>query len=133
MIEQLRKTAGYWALVLGIVLVAVLSGCQTNAPKFGDSPQEFGNTFRIGEVITVKALPLSGDPNLTIEHTERIGEDGNITLPYIQQVKAEGKTGSQLQKEIHDLYVPKYYVGLNVTVFGTDKYFYVEGEVRAAN
>ena len=95
-------------------------------------PSGTGNAFNIGELITVKGVPLSGGTDSTIEHTERIGEDGNISLLYIGQVKAEGKTASQLQKEIHDLYVPKYYTGLNVTVYGSDKYFYVEGEVRAS-
>lgn len=131
MIEHFRKMAGYWALALGIVFIAVFTGCQTNAPKYPDSPQESGNAFQIGELITVKCVPPSLAPDQTIEHTERIGDDGNITLPYIGQVKAEGKTASQLQEEIRKLYVPKYYVGLNVTVYGSDKYFYVEGEVRA--
>jgi len=134
MIEQFRKTAGGWMLALAVVLIGALSGCQTNAPKYGDSSQESGNAFHIGELITVKGVPVSGGgtPDSTIEHTERIGEDGNITLPYIQQVKAEGKTASQLQREIHDKYVPKYYTDLTVTVYGADKYFYVEGEVHAS-
>jgi polysaccharide export outer membrane protein len=54
-------------------------------------------------------------------------------LLYIGQVKAVDKTPSQLQREIHDLYVPRYYTGLNVIVIGEMKYFYVDGEVRAPN
>jgi protein involved in polysaccharide export with SLBB domain len=100
--------------------------------KYSDTPAEAGNAFHIGEVITVTGVPFSNDPTLTISHTERIGEDGTISLLYIGQVKAVGKTASQLQKEIHDLYVPKYYNGLNVTVLGDAKFFYVDGEVRAS-
>jgi protein involved in polysaccharide export with SLBB domain len=129
MIEYFRKMAGHWMLALGVVLVTVLSGCQTGQ-KYPDSAQKPGDTFRIGEVISVKAVPWSGDP--LPDHTERIGEDGTISLLYIGQVKAEGKTASQLKKEIQDLYVPKYYNGLNVTVYGAEKYFYVDGEVRAS-
>jgi polysaccharide export outer membrane protein len=132
MIEQFRKTASCWMLALGLMWVAVLSGCQTGS-KYSDTPVEAGNAFHIGEVVTVTGVPYSNDPQLTISHTERIGEDGTISLLYIGQVKAVGKTASQLQKEIHDLYVPKYYNGMNVTVFGDAKFFYVDGEVRAPN
>lgn len=128
MIEQFRKTAGYWMLALGVMLVAVLSGCQTG-PKTADVPSEYGDAFHIGEVVTVSAVPLSGDKTLIPDHTERIGEDGTISLLYIGKVKAVGKTASQLQKEIQDAYA-KYYTGLNVTVFGDAKFFYVDGEVR---
>jgi protein involved in polysaccharide export with SLBB domain len=131
MIEQLRKTAGQWALALGLIFVAALCGCQTGGTNYTEVPAEAGNTFHIGEVVTVKCVPLSGD---TIpDHTERIGEDGNISLLYIGQVKAVDKTAAQLQKEIHDLYVPRYYNGLVVTVSGDAKYFYLDGEVRAPN
>jgi len=132
MIEQLRKAASQWVLALGVVLVAALCGCGTTGPKYTDAPAEAGNTFHIGEVVTVKFVSLSTITDLP-DHTERIGEDGNISLLYIGQVKAEGKTAAQLQKEIHDAYVPKYYNGLNVTVTGDAKYFYVNGEVRAPN
>jgi len=131
MIEQLRKTAGHWVLALGIVLVVVLSGCATG-PKYADAPTESGDAFHIGEVITVKAVSLNGEPAFP-DHSERIGEDGNISLLYIGQVKAVGKTASQLQNEIHNLYVPKYYNGLNITVYGDAKYVFVDGEVRAPN
>jgi len=133
MIEQLRKATSFWMLVLGIALAGLLNGCQT-APKRADAaPVETGNRFHIGEVVTVKCIPLSGQTDQLPDHTERIGEDGNISLLYIGQVKAVDKSAAQLQKEIHDLYVPKYYNGLNVTVYGDAKFFYVEGEVRAAN
>jgi len=132
MIEQFRKTASRWVLALGVVFIAVLTGCQTG-PKYTEVSPETGNAFHIGEVITVKAVPLSGDTTQIPDHTERIGEDGDISLLYIGQVKAVGKTAAQLQKEIHDLYVGKYYTGLNVTVYGDAKYFFVDGEVRASN
>lgn len=131
MIEQLRKTAGYWVFALGMVFIAALSGCATGQ-KY-DVPPETGNAFHIGEVVTVTAVPLSADTSTTLSHTERIGEDGTISLLYIGSVKAVGKTATQLQKEIHDLYVPKYYTGLNVTVYGDAKFFFVDGEVRAPN
>jgi protein involved in polysaccharide export with SLBB domain len=40
------------------------------------------------------------------------------------------KTAGELQNEIHDLYVPKYYVRLNVVVKPGDLVYYVRGEVK---
>jgi polysaccharide export outer membrane protein len=128
MIEYFRKMAGHWVLALGVVFVTVLSGCQTGSHHAQGDEGDIGTKFHIGDMIAVTFLPLSGETPLT--HTERIGEDGNITLLYIGTIKAEGKTATQLQKEIHELYVPKLYKGGNVVVTGDTRYFYIDGEVR---
>ncbi len=67
----------------------------------------------IGDLVVVN---LSGLPETIPPHEERIKEDGTITLPYIGAVKAAEKTPGELQNEIHDLYVPKIYSHLTVTV-----------------
>ncbi len=131
MIEQLRKTASHWMFALGVVCIALLSGCQTG-PKYSDVSSDIGTALHIGDVVTVSATAFSGD-KVIADQTERIGEDGTISLLYIGRVTAAGKTPNQLQKEIQDLYVPKYYTGLNVIVIGEMKYFYVDGDVRAPN
>ena len=132
MIEQLRKTANHWVVALGVVFVTLFSGCQST-PKFADVPQESGNVFHAGDMITIVAIPPSGDKTLIPDHTERISDDGTVTLQYIGSINAAGKTASQLQKEIHDRYVPQYYRELNVTVHGETRFFYVDGEVRSPN
>jgi protein involved in polysaccharide export with SLBB domain len=129
MIGQIRKTAAQWMAALGLIIIGLSSGCQTG-PKYGDLPPAPGNFFHIGDVVTVSALPLSNNKDEIPDHTERIREDGTITLQYIGSVTAVGKTAGQLQKEIHDLYVPKIYTELNVTVKGEATFFYVDGEVR---
>ena len=83
--------------------------------------------FHVGETVKVD---FSGPPDQIEPHEELIKEDGNITLPLIGSVKAVGKTAGELQNEIHDLYVPKYYVRLNVTVKPGDLVYYVRGEVK---
>jgi protein involved in polysaccharide export with SLBB domain len=133
MIEQLRKTASHWVVALGVVLVALLSGCQTAPSQFEDQPKETGNTFHVGDMITVTAVPPSGDKTLIPDHIERVGEDGKINLMLIGAITAEGKTAADLQEEIRTNYVPKYYKALNVTVHGEARFFYVSGEVRQAN
>ncbi len=131
MIELLRKSAGYWMAALGIISISLFSGCQTN--KVSDLPPVYGNTFHIGDQVIVSFALLTGgginDPNGMPPHTESVREDGTITLQYVGPVKVEGKTAGQLQKDIHDLYVPKYFTELNVTVTGATLYFYVDGEV----
>jgi polysaccharide export outer membrane protein len=64
-------------------------------------------------------------------HTEAIKEDGTITMSSIGHVQAAGKTAGELQNEIYNLYVPKYYRHLTVTVNTGDRVYYVTGEVKS--
>jgi polysaccharide export outer membrane protein len=64
-------------------------------------------------------------------HQERVKEDGTVTLQLIGPVVAAGKTPGELQREIQDRYVPKYYLRLVPTVTVLDRFYYVGGEVRA--
>lgn len=83
--------------------------------------------FHVGDTVTVD---FSGTVDTIPEHIEPIKEDGTITLSLIGPVRALGKTAGELQNEIHDLYVPKYYVRLTVTVSSPQRVFYVGGEVK---
>src|SRR6185312_11736555 len=114
MIELIRKTAGYWMAALGIISISLLSGCQTG--KIPDLPPIYGNTFHVGDLVNVSFALQSGVGDIMPPHSEVVHEDGTITLQYIGPIKALGKTAGELQREIHDLYVPKYYRELTVTV-----------------
>ncbi|HLX70223.1 MAG TPA: polysaccharide biosynthesis/export family protein [Verrucomicrobiae bacterium] len=131
MIEQLRKYTGHWAVALGIILAGLLGGCVTGGPKYADLPQDtaVGTTFHIGDAVTVSAVPPSGDITQFAPVAQRVAEDGTINLPLIGSVTALGKTAAELQRDIHDRYVPKYYQELSVTVKGEALFFYVDGEV----
>jgi polysaccharide export outer membrane protein len=85
--------------------------------------------FHVGEAVNI-IFSGTPDPTEFPPHEETIKEDGNINLPLIGSVQALGKTAGQLQKEIQDLYVPKYYVRLTVTVKPGDLVYYVKGEVK---
>ncbi len=103
-------------------LPAAQTGSRTNVPATGV-------VFQVGDLIivtfsdTLEPLP---------PHEERIKEDGFITLPLIGRVQAAGKTPGELQKEIQDKYVPKFYRRLTVTVkYQAQELSYsVLGEVR---
>jgi protein involved in polysaccharide export with SLBB domain len=123
----------------GLLFASVaLTGCDTpaNEPLFTDTPvvptaaqiETDVARFHVGDIITVVR---SGVPEPIEPHTEPIKEDGTITMPSIGHVQAAGKTAGELQNEIHDLYVPKYYQHLTVTVNTGDRVYYVTGEVRA--
>jgi polysaccharide export outer membrane protein len=60
-----------------------------------------------------------------------VNESGEISLPLIGRVPAEGATPGQLAERIEAHYVPRYYVRCNVGVIISARYFYVGGEVRA--
>jgi polysaccharide export outer membrane protein len=87
--------------------------------------------LHVGDTVTIS---FSGLPDPLEPQEKPIKDDGTITLDYIGQVQAAGKTPSELQNIIHDLYVPKYYTHLDVTVkTSNDRVFYVSGEVRQPN
>jgi len=83
--------------------------------------------FHVGDnvIVTLSGLPTPIEP-----HQEPIKEDGTITMPDIGHVQAAGKTAGELQNEIYNLYVPKLYRHLTVTVVPGDRVYYVTGEVK---
>jgi len=60
----------------------------------------------------------------------RVKDDGKITLMQNMDFTAAGKTEAELEKEIRDRYVPRYFQNLTATVIVQDRYFCVLGEVR---
>ena len=77
-------------------------------------------------------MTFSGLQDQIPPHEEQIKEDGTITLPNIGVIIAQGKTTGELQKEIHDKYVPAFYKRLTVTVSTERRVYYVQGQVRAS-
>lgn len=140
--KLLRKMTVGWAGGLGLILVGLLlAGCQT-------APERIPFTAVEGEEeMTGMGNPTSSDPVLvkgdTVKvtfsglteaippHEEQIKDDGTITLPLIGAVKADGKTAGELQKLIHDRYVPDYYRRITVIVTTDRQVYYVQGQVRS--
>ena len=134
------KNTVQFALGIGLLAVAVaLTGCQTPPP---DNDIKFTPVEKIDEEMTGNAdeamrfakddlviVTFSGQQDLQ-PHEERIKEDGTITLQYINSIKAEGKTTGELQREIHNAYVPTFYKRLTVTVKTERQSYYVQGQVR---
>jgi len=126
-----------WFACLSLLAPLLFSGCEEPLSPDTDLLQKPPPAaldvarFRVGETVTV-SFQGSNSGNDLPTHEEVIKEDGMITLPLIGSVYAAGKTAGELQNEIHDLYVPKYYVRMTVTVKAGDRVFYVGGEIGHA-
>jgi polysaccharide export outer membrane protein len=75
-------------------------------------------------------LPIS-----VIPFEGRVKDDGTITLFLNHTFQVAGKTTGQVEKEIRERYVPRYFKYMTVTVFVTDietsRYYYIGGEVKS--
>lgn len=115
--------------------VLLLNGCgttrsgATGATVRTDKPLA-ADVLRVGDIVVIA---FSNVPQPILPHEEKIKDDGTVTLPLIGSIKAADKTAGQLQKEIQDAYVPKYYRNMTVTVKPPERWFYVQGEVKLPN
>lgn len=75
--------------------------------------------------------PTSPVPNQPFE--QKVKSDGTINLYLIGDVKAAGKTPKELETEIYNKYVPKYFTRATVTIRQTGRFFYVDGQVKMAS
>ena len=122
----------------GLAVLLMVAGCATSGDLDAPAGAAAGAPVRVARPDVLRPNDLitvvfSGINNPPKNHEERIKEDGMLTLPLELRIRAEGKSVGQLQKEIHDLYVPDYYKMLTVTVNTENRFFYVSGEVRQPN
>ncbi len=83
--------------------------------------------LRVGDLILINFSDIQMPPP---KQEVNIPDSGVITLPFNVHVKADGKTTTELEKEIRDAYVPSLFVNLTVTVRTEQRVYYVDGEVR---
>lgn len=110
------------------LLVLCFTGCAgSSQPDAPLNPAAAVSHLQLGDTVTVT---LDGLPTPVPPHEESIKDDGTITLDLIGPIKAQSKTLGQLQRDIHDAYVPRFYTHLDVAVTTTgDRVYYVQGEV----
>lgn len=75
------------------------------------------------------SINVFNEPDLSLRET-KINDDGNISVPLLGQVNVMGKTVSEIEKQITDLFGADYLVNPRVTV-SIDEFrpFYINGEV----
>jgi protein involved in polysaccharide export with SLBB domain len=117
-------------VALGIVGCAGSGGGPGTASGGGNRTAytNFVDILRPGDLVEVR---FSGNPSAPEPKVERIKDDGTITLPFLTEpLRAAGKTAGDLQREIHDRYVPNIFRQLTVTVGTDQRVFFVDGEVK---
>lgn len=76
--------------------------------------------------ITYSGIPFPPQP-----HNEQIRQDGKIHPPHLEEpVQAAGLTVGELREMLHNLYVPRIYLQLALTVKIGERLFTVNGEVQ---
>lgn len=128
--------------LLAATLMLTTTGCQFFNSKSGSNgPVQAGtntsalytmDTIEIGETVRIT---LSGPIDLPGKYPmeQRVKEDGTINLEYIGSIQAADRKVSELQADIHDRYVPKYYKHLNVLVQYENRFYFINGHVRTPN
>jgi len=93
--------------VLGLGLLAMLSGCETTAVAPVAGNQSAGEAAASGEVFNLQEgdvlkISFPGAPNL--DSTQTIRRDGKISLPMVGEVAASSFTPTALEAELRKLY-----------------------------
>jgi polysaccharide export outer membrane protein len=88
-----------------------------------------GYRLKFDDTVMITFLGISEFRN-TIE--ERVDDEGEISLPYVNSIKAEGKTSAALEDDIVKAYVDGgIYKSLGVkVVIPNQNFYYIRGEVK---
>jgi hypothetical protein len=80
--------------------------------------------------VTFSDVPIPQQPI-----DDQVKQDGTITLLFNHTFHVAGKTPREVEKEIHDYYVPNYYRNMTVTVrvLASIQLYYANGEVKMPN
>lgn len=121
--------------LLALCVLLLVAGCETlkgggEAPAVNpDATKPFVETdenIRIGESLIIEMYDINQPQK--IEQT--VQGDGEITLPLSVRVKAAGKKPSELQADIVNAFVPKFYRRMTVNIKRENRYYFVDGYVR---
>jgi len=130
--DRLKQTLA----AIGVLASLLVVGCGTTNPvakTFGGSAatRVAETRLRNGNQLQIRLdmESVANQPPQVIDTV--IDENGEISLPLIGRIKAEGFTASELAERIQANYVPRYYVRCTATVLAATRFFYVGGEVRA--
>lgn len=107
------------SLLVGCINPIGVSPTQIEAPKSSA-------VLRSGDGLSIRLLGIP-DPS---GYEVQIDDRGYISLPYIDRIQAAGLTSSELADNIRTTYISQqYYKHLSVSVYVTERYIYVGGEV----
>ncbi|MDQ6624185.1 MAG: polysaccharide export protein [Verrucomicrobiota bacterium] len=90
-------------------------------------------TLRVGDPVELKIAGVPAEEQAQVNNTYTVDSSGSINLPYINKVKADGLTPSQLQSSIEGTYrAGKIYSNPTITIVmqPTARFVNVGGAVR---
>jgi polysaccharide export outer membrane protein len=98
-----RSTKGGWGSLCGVVtsLILLCTGCQNYT---GETLPESAAGQHPGVLAAGDTIRISFTTAPELNQSEKIESDGRVSLPLIGQVYASGKSSSQLQEELTNLY-----------------------------
>lgn len=123
--KQLRRIGSALPLLAMVVATVMWTGCGSN-PPVPEGPGGYSDLAQAGNIITVQFT----EPGMPGTWEQTIGQNGMISLPLGRSVQAAGKSTSELEKAIHDIYVPELYRRMTVVVNLENRFYWVKGEVR---
>lgn len=115
-----------WCTVIAVIVMSAGCALRQDSPQ-PLPPKPAGISLSEGDMVEVNFSGVNSPPE---SMSERIKEDGTITLTLIGPIKVVGLKPGELQRKIHDLYVPDYYKYLTVTVKAENRLVYITGEVK---
>jgi polysaccharide biosynthesis/export protein VpsN len=123
-------------LLFSVLITALFFvGCATSPDQAPPSSVEGPLSSKIDEAAIQKgdqlAISITGITPEIHRPQEEVNELGNISLPHINTVKAEGLTVGVLQKKIERAYLDGgYYTKLSVSITPGPRILFIQGEVR---
>jgi protein involved in polysaccharide export with SLBB domain len=134
----LQHSVRHYIGIAGLAVTTLIwAGCVSTPPAPPPPPPSPNASnislipLQIGDSLTVY---LTGTPGQAIPPSEFVlSGAGHINLPLLDtNIPAIGKSPHELEQIIHDLYVPKYFTTISVTVTPGPRFFYVSGAINGA-
>ncbi len=117
-------------IIFTLITCIYISGCitDTTATNIPTTIKMQKNEYRLGSGDKIR-ITIFGHENLSGEFN--IASNGNISMPLINEIKAQGLTTNELEKAIWDKLNPEYLINPSVNVEIINyRDIYILGEVR---
>jgi polysaccharide export outer membrane protein len=135
---EMKSCSSMSRIILALIalVVGLQMGCVTTdtVPPMAEDPALAPVTpgltsteYRPGDRINIDFIDTPGLPS---NWQQTVREDGTITLPLGQTLRAAGLRKGDLESGIRDLYVPRILRRLTVNVRAEQRSYFVSGEVK---
>jgi protein involved in polysaccharide export with SLBB domain len=132
----LQRSVWHFAGVAGLAAATlILAGCMGTSHPTSTTPPPPVDPALIATIPLQSGdqieVDLTGTPQPILPSMFALSGTGNISLPLLDtNVTAIGKSPHELEQIIHDLYVPKVFTHISVTVTPGTRYYYVSGAIN---